>query len=57
LAVLALVAVAAVTGCSGGGSSSSSGGGGIAPSGTQLVTITATAAGVAQSVVVTVNIQ
>lgn len=56
LAVFGLAAAVALSGC-GGSSSSSSGGTSNVPSGSQLVTFTGTAAGVSQSVVVTVNIQ
>jgi len=56
LAMLVLATATMLNGC-GGASSSGGSGGGTAPSGTQVVTFTSTVAGVAQSVVVTVNIQ
>jgi hypothetical protein len=56
LAVFGLAAALALNGCAGAAANSSGGTGNI-PSGAQLVTFTGTAAGVTQSVVVTVNIQ
>jgi hypothetical protein len=55
--VCGLGAAIALSGCAGGSSSGSSGSSGNVPSGTQLVTFTATAAGVSQTVTVAVTIQ
>jgi hypothetical protein len=55
LAVFGLAAAMALNGCSSG--VSSSGGVSNVPSGSQIVTFTATAAGVSQSAIVTVMIQ
>ena len=54
--LMMLVLLAGVVGMSGCGSSSPAASGSVAPSGSQVVTITTTAAGVVQSALVTVNI-
>ena len=54
--LMMLVLLAGVAGMSGCGSSSPAASGSVAPSGSQVVTITTTAAGVVQTTSVTVNI-